>query len=157
MSSPALFESNMKLKFILFICIICLLISSGCRPAANSSANANAVSVTDSDDKTVTINDSSRIVSIGTATTETIYALGAGDKVIAVDNSSREYIPESKNLPTVGARNSLSVEGILSLKPTLVILGADSAPPQIFDQLRNAGIAVLTIFRRISRRSRKRL
>ncbi len=62
-----------------------------------------------------------------------------------MDNSSRECIPESKNLPTVGARNALNAEGILSLKPTLVILGADSAPPQIFEQLRSAGIAVLTL------------
>lgn len=137
----------MKFKFThaFFIAAICLLILSGCRPAANTSVNKNAVSVTDADGKIVAINDSSRVVSIGTATTETIYALGAGDKVIAVDNSSREYILESKNLPTVGAKNALNAEGILSLKPTLVILGADSAPPQIFDQLRNAGIAVLTL------------
>ena len=33
----------------------------------------------------------------------------------------------------------------MSLKPTLVILGADSAPPQIFEQLRAAGIAVVTL------------
>lgn len=137
----------MKFKFINALCItaICFLIFSGCRPAAVNNSNVNAISVTDADGNTVMINDSSRVVSIGTATTETIYALGAGDKIIAVDNSSHEYLPESKNLPTVGGRTALNAEGILSLKPTLVILGADSAPPQIFDQLRNAGIAVLTL------------
>lgn len=73
-----------------------------------------------------------------------LYALGAFERVIAVDNSSREYIPETKNLLTVGARNALNAKGILSLKSTLAILGAGSVPPQIFDQLRNAGIGVLT-------------
>lgn len=103
----------MKFKNIhtLFVGAICLLIFSGCRPAANTSSSKTAVSVTDADGKTVAVNDSSRIVSIGTATTETIYALGAGDKIIAVDNSSHEYLPESKNLPTVGGRTALNAGG----------------------------------------------
>ncbi|MEP7038327.1 MAG: ABC transporter substrate-binding protein, partial [Acidobacteriota bacterium] len=111
---------------------LCFLTLSGCNSVAENKNSS-------------TVKDNSRIVSVGTAITETIYALGAGDKLVGVDNSSREYIPDAKNLPTVGARNALNAEGILSLKPTLVILGADSAPPQIFDQLRNAGIAVLTL------------
>lgn len=135
----------MKPAFINALLLGLIFILSGCHLATVNTANANAVSVTDAEGKTVAVNDSSRIISIGTATTETIYALGAGERVVAVDNSSREYIPESKNLPTVGARNALNAEGILSLKPTLVILGADSAPPQIFDQLRGAGISVLTL------------
>lgn len=137
----------MKSNFInvFFIGAICLLIFTGCRPTANNSANSSAVSVTDADGKTVTIGDSSRIVAIGTATTETVYALGAGDKLVAVDNSSHEYLPETKNLPTVGSRTALNAEGILSLKPTLVIMNADAGPPQIFEQLRAAGISVLTL------------
>ena len=138
----------MKFKFThtLFFIALCLSILSGCRPPATTpNAAKNAVNVIDADGKSVVINDNSRIVSVGTATTETIYALGAGDKVIAVDNASAEYVPQTANLPKVGARNALNAEGILSLKPTLVILGADSAPPPIFDQLRNAGIAVLIL------------
>ncbi len=128
-----------------FFSLFCLLIFIGCRPATNDNANISGVSVADADGKTVSVGDSSRIVSVGTATTETIYALGAGDKLVAVDNSSHEYIPESKNLPTVGARTALNAEGILSLKPSLVIMNADSGPPQVFEQLRNAGISVLTL------------
>ena len=138
----------MKFKFTytLFFIALCLSILSGCRPPATTpNAAKNAVNVIDADGKTVVINDNSRIVSVGTATTETLYALDAGDKVIAVDNASAEYVPQTANLPKVGARNALNAEGILSLKPTLVILGADSAPPPIFDQLRNAGIAVLIL------------
>lgn len=139
----------MKIKFIaaFFLIAIGIFVSNACRSneATKQTGGKNAISVTDDAGKTVAINDNSRIVSIGTGITETVYALGAGDKVIAVDNSSAEYVPQTANLPKVGARNALNAEGILSLKPTLVILGADSAPPQIFDQLRNAGIAVLTL------------
>lgn len=135
----------MKTIFINIFLLGLVLLLSGCQQSETNVANKNGISVTDAENKTVVINDNSRIVSIGTATTETIYALGASDKLVGTDNSSREYIPESKNLPTVGGRNNLNAEGILSLKPTLVILGADSSPVQIFDQLRNAGIAVLTI------------
>ncbi len=123
---------------------VCAFLLLACQTPTNNS-NVSGTVATDAAGKDILIADSSRIVSIGTAITETIYALGAGERVVGVDNSSREYIAGAKNLPTVGARNALNAEGILSLKPTLVILGADSAPPQIFDQLRNAGIAVLTL------------
>lgn len=134
-----------KIFYAILLGTICFLILDGCRPAANNNATNSSIGVTDADGKTVTISDNSRIVAVGTAITETIYALGAGEKLIGVDNSSHEYVLESKNLPTVGARTALNAEGILSLKPTLIILGADSAPPQIFDQLRGAGISVLTL------------
>ena len=135
----------MKFIKIFLFAAVCALVLIACQQSVKNNPNKNGISVTDAENKVVEINDSSRIVSIGTAITETVYALGAEDKLVGVDNSSREYISDAKNLPTVGARNALNAEGILSLKPTLVILGADSAPPQIFDQLRNAGIAVLTL------------
>jgi iron complex transport system substrate-binding protein len=136
----------MKIKFIgtFLFGIICFLTLTACRPATDN-AGAGAINVTGADGKTVAIADNSRVVSIGTATTETIYALGAGDKLVGVDNSSAEYLPQTENLPKVGGRTALNAEGILALKPTLVILGADSAPAQIFDQLRGAGIAVLPL------------
>ena len=136
---------KIRIFFVIFLGAGCFLLLNGCRPAANDNRSNTGVTVTDADGKSVAITDPSRIVAIGTAITETVYALGAGGKVVGVDSSSREYVPESSNLPTIGARNALNAEGILSLKPTLVILGADSAPPQIFEQLRAAGIAVVTL------------
>lgn len=132
---------KLKIFYALFFGLICFLILSGCRPPANN----NSTAPSDTEGKNAAANNSSRVVSVGTATTETIYALGAGERLVGVDNSSREYLPESKNLPTVGARTVLNAEGILSLKPTLVILNADSGPPQVVEQLRNAGISVLTL------------
>lgn len=136
----------MKLKFFSAFLIVfsCLFIFESCRQPSTD-APKNGVNVTDAEGKPVTVGDASRIVSVGTAVTETIYALGAGEKLVGVDNSSAEYIPETKNLPKVGPRTTLSAEGILSLKPTLVILNADSGPPQAIEQLKNAGITVLSL------------
>ena len=136
---------KIRIFYTLLFGTICFLLLNGCHSATNENPANKGVTVTDAEGKSVVVVDASRIVSVGTAITETVYALGAGGKVVGIDNASREYVPESKELPTVGARNALNAEGILSLKPTLVILGADSAPTQIFDQLRNAGIAVVTL------------
>lgn len=136
----------MKIRFCsLYWCSLLLALFAACNSQSASNAEKSGVGVVDAAGKTVNIVDSSRVVSIGTATTETVLALGAKTKLVGVDNASHEYLPEVANLPKVGARTALNAEGIVSLKPDLVILNADSAPPQIFDQLRAANIAVLTL------------
>ena len=65
------------------------------------------------------------VVSIGGDVTEIVYALGAGDRVIAVDITSRE--PKvARDLPQVGYMRQLSAEPILSLSPKL----ANSTPTE---------------------------
>jgi len=121
-----------KLFSAFFIAFWCVFIFANCRQSSSNEAK-NGVNVTDAEGRTVVVADASRIISVGTAVTETIYAIGAGERLIGVDNSSADYIPETKNLPKVGPRTTLSAEGILSLKPTLVILNMDS------------GVTVLTL------------
>jgi iron complex transport system substrate-binding protein len=136
----------MKLKFALTfaLSLYCLLWLGGCR--SNSSQTKTAgVTVMDAASQPVTISDSSRIVSVGTAVTETVYALGAGSRLVGVDSSSGEYLQQAAGLPQVGPRTALNAEGILSLKPTLVIITSDSGPPQVMDQLKTSGITTLTL------------
>lgn len=85
-----------------------------------------------------------RIVTVGGAITETVFALGAGDDVVGVDTSS--VFPESLSaLPHVGYQRSLAAEGVLSLRPTLLLASSDAGPPEVLAQLRNAGVRVETI------------
>lgn len=121
------------------LCAVCL---SGCQQSPSANRLAGGATVTDANNQPVTVADSSRIVSIGTANTETLSALGALPRVVGVDNSSSEYIAEVKSLPTVGARTTLNAEGILSLKPTLVIASSGVGPPQAIDQLKSGGVTV---------------
>jgi iron complex transport system substrate-binding protein len=80
-----------------------------------------------------------RIVSVGGAVTESVFALGAGDQVVGVDSSS--VFPEAATkLPQIGYQRTLSAEGILALRPTLIVVSAEAGPPAVLEQLRATGI-----------------
>ena len=65
--------------------------------------------------------DVRRIISIIPATTEMLFAMGAGDRVVAVGSYDR-FPAAVERLPRVGALLDPNVERILSLRPDLVIL-----------------------------------
>jgi len=77
---------------------------------------------------------SQRIVCIGQAYNEMIYALGAQANLVGVDYSST-FPPEIKKLPTVGYHRALSAEGILSLHPTQIIDDNNIGPDNVVRQL----------------------
>ncbi|MBR0682945.1 ABC transporter substrate-binding protein [Roseomonas eburnea] len=79
-----------------------------------------------------------RIVSVGGAVTEAVFALGAGSHVVAVDLTSRFPAPV-RDLPQIGYMRALAPEGLISLHPDLLLLSADSGPPQTIEVLRAAG------------------
>jgi iron complex transport system substrate-binding protein len=82
-----------------------------------------------------------RVVCIGGALTEIVYALGAGDRLVGVDTTS-VFPSEARKLPQVGYQRQLSAEGVLAQKPDLVIASEDAGPPAVLRQLREAGIRV---------------
>ena len=108
-------------------------------------AVADLTEVTDANDKTVVITSSERIVSLNGSTTEILFALGVGDKVVGCDASSSYPKGVKEKLPSVGYQYGLNAEGILSLNPTLVIGRNDVRPPQVVQQLRMAGVTVLLL------------
>jgi iron complex transport system substrate-binding protein len=63
----------------------------------------------------------SRVISLIPATTEMLFAMGAGDRVIAVGSYDR-FPPEVDRLPRVGALLDPNVERILGMKPDLVVM-----------------------------------
>lgn len=85
--------------------------------------------------------DAQRIVALGSGVTEMIYALGEQARLVGVDTSSR-YPPAATRLPQVGYQRTLGAEGILSLKPDLVLGTTQAGPAEVLDKLRAAGVAV---------------
>ncbi|MFV0334686.1 MAG: hemin ABC transporter substrate-binding protein [Tropicimonas sp.] len=85
-----------------------------------------------------------RIVSVGGAVTEIVYALGQQDRLVARDMSS-DYPPEAGALPDIGYMRRLSPEGVLSVKPDLVIAIEGAGPPEAVEVLAGADIAMATI------------
>ena len=104
-----------------------------------------AATVTDAAGESIVITSSERIVSLNGSTTEILFALGVGENVVDCDASSTYPKNVREKLPSVGYQYRLNVEGILSLKPTLVIGRDDVKPPQVIEQLRMAGVTVLLL------------
>jgi iron complex transport system substrate-binding protein len=80
-----------------------------------------------------------RIVSLSKQYSEILFALGANQDLVAVDLSST-YPPEIKSLPTVGYHRALSAEGIISVKPTLVLHDNNVGPEHVMRQLEDLKI-----------------
>lgn len=85
-----------------------------------------------------------RVVTIGGALTEIVYALEAQE--ILVGNDTTSYYPSAaERLPKVGYQRALSAEGIVSLYPDLVILTEEAGPPAVLAQLQAANIPILSL------------
>lgn len=69
-----------------------------------------------------------RIVSLSPHITELLFAAGAGPQVVGVDDSS-DYPASVAGIARVGEPAALDVEGLLRLKPTLIVLWASGTPP----------------------------
>ena len=82
-----------------------------------------------------------RIVTLGGAVTETVFALGLGDAVVAVDQSS-VYPDAAQAKPRAGYYRALSAEPILALRPDLLLLDEDAGPPEALAQIQAAGVRV---------------
>lgn len=80
-----------------------------------------------------------RLVVMGGTLTEIVYALGAGEQVVGVDQSSL-HPPQARQLPQVGYYRQFSVEGVAALKPDRVIAAAESGPPPALDRLKALGM-----------------
>jgi iron complex transport system substrate-binding protein len=66
-----------------------------------------------------------RIISLAPSVTETIYALGAQDRLVA-DSDVCNYPPAAQKLPKIGGPFTPNLEVIVSLKPDLVVAAANS-------------------------------
>jgi iron complex transport system substrate-binding protein len=80
-----------------------------------------------------------RLVTLGGAVTETVFALGAGAEVVGVDASS-SYPAEATSRAQVGYYRQISAEGVLALGPTDVLAPPDTGPAAAVSQLRAAGV-----------------
>lgn len=80
-----------------------------------------------------------RIISIGGALTELIYALGAQEQLVGVDSTSL-YPAAATKLPNVGYARTLAAEGLLSLAPTLIVATEEAGPPPVLRQLEAARV-----------------
>jgi iron complex transport system substrate-binding protein len=99
------------------------------------------VTVTDDLGHRVTVErEPRRIVSLAPNVTETLFALGLGERVVGVSEAC-DYPPAAVKKPRVGGFARPSVERVLSVKPDLVIASRGN-PPDVLRQIERIGVPV---------------
>jgi iron complex transport system substrate-binding protein len=82
-----------------------------------------------------------RIISVGGALTEIVYALEAQSCLVGVDSTS-SFPQQAQLLPQVGYARRLSAEGVLALSPTSVLVTEEAGPPEVLRQISAVGVPV---------------
>ena len=82
-----------------------------------------------------------RWVSAGGALSEWVTALGGESKLVGVDTTT-QHPASLKALPSIGYQRQLSAEGILSLRPQILVGTEEMGPPPVLAQIRSAGVQV---------------
>jgi iron complex transport system substrate-binding protein len=80
-----------------------------------------------------------RVVSLGPATTEALFAIGAGDRVVGRSKYC-DFPPEALRVPSVGGQEP-DVEAILELRPDLVVGPSGQWSTHLSERLAAHGIA----------------
>jgi cobalamin transport system substrate-binding protein len=113
--------------------------------ASGATAQANyPVSVTDDAGAQTTFNaPPRRIVSLNPGHTETVFALGAGDRLVAVDTFSNYPVEAQQIQPRLSTYPTLSVETVIVLKPDLVLALVEK--DDVVAQIRGQGVPVLKL------------
>lgn len=125
-------------RFGIFVVLLSLLVGAvaGCQPQFQPGT------YTDDADRTVSINEiPERIVSHVPSITETLFALGLGEKVVGVSDYGN-YPEDAKSKPSVGNYFDPSIENIVALDPDLVLTDGHS---ENIKQLDSLGITYLVI------------
>ena len=112
---------------------------------ASSSLQAASVIVHDARGRDVAISDPARIVSIGGAITEILYALGDDNRIAGIDTTSVYPSSALGSKPNVGYMRQLSAEGVIGLNPTLVLAMQGSGPKEVMDLLDAAKIPLVLV------------
>jgi iron complex transport system substrate-binding protein len=125
---------------LVFCCLAASLAVAGC---AGGGPPAEAA-VRDDFGTEVASGAARRIISLNPATTEMLFAIGAGSRVIG--RTTWDSYPDSARLvPDMGPGLRPNLEVVIGAKPDLVILYASADNRSAADRLRSLGIATLAV------------
>ena len=120
------------------VLVLCLL------AAASLPCSASRV-VTDETGRTVTVPDHPhRIICLVPSITDTVFALGAADDVVAVSDYVK-YPSEAMKKPSVGSISNPSIETILALHPDLILGMPHQNQQAVFDQFEHLAIPIYLV------------
>jgi iron complex transport system substrate-binding protein len=128
--------------------------ATGTPPASVAPSDAAAFPLTLTDDEGTAVEiaeEPDTIVSLTPAATETLFALGVGDRIVGKGSDFFLYPPAASAIPDVqsfdGTELKVDVEQILALEPDVVIAGGNfGTPPADIERLRSLDIPVVVVY-----------
>jgi iron complex transport system substrate-binding protein len=125
--------------------------SSAPPPSATPSptpAPSFPLTLTDDEGTTLTVPKApARIVSLTPAATETLFALGLGERIVARSEDPTPYPQQAASIPVVARFDGVDVEKVVALEPDLVIAGGNFfTPADAIAKLRAVKIPVLVVY-----------
>ncbi|MFJ5778731.1 hemin ABC transporter substrate-binding protein [Streptomyces sp. NPDC093094] len=112
-------------------------------PLGGTPAPRLPVTVVSADGRKVTVGAADRIVPLSGGLSEIVFGLGLGGRVVARDVSAT--FDQARALPLVTRAHDVSAEGVLSLRPDLVLAEETTGPAEAVRQIRDAGVPVLVV------------
>ncbi|MFD7224151.1 hemin ABC transporter substrate-binding protein [Streptomyces sp. NPDC059892] len=112
-------------------------------PLAGTPTPRLPVTVNSADGRKVTVASADRIVPLTGSLSEIVFTLGLGERVVARDITAT--FEQAAKLPVVTRAHDVSAEGVLSLRPTLVLADTTTGPAEAIAQIRDAGIPLVVV------------
>ncbi|MCK4274305.1 MAG: ABC transporter substrate-binding protein [Dehalococcoidales bacterium] len=129
------------------ICLVAFLFSSLLASCTTTSEDLpmTPVLIIDQLGRTVTLETTNpqRIVSLAPSHTETLYALGLGDRLVAVTDYCN-YPPEAEEKPSIGGFSTPNIEEVVAMDPDL-ILATNIHEAEVIPQLEAKGFTVVAV------------
>lgn len=123
-----------RLKYLLAGTLICM--------SVGLCAEATGISVLDDTGQTLRLAvPAKRIVSLAPHVTETLFAIGAGERIVGTVDYS-DYPAEAKKIPRVGGYSRIDLEAVAALKPDLVIAWESGNSSAHVAKLRALGLPI---------------
>src|SRR2546426_115914 len=128
----------MRIRFLTLLAVLVFAfaacggaVSVAPSPSPSASAAPYPLTVTDDRGKALTLKATpTRIVSFAPSATEIVFALGAGDRIVATDDFS-DFPAEARTLPKLGGTRT-SPEKIVALTPDLILaISSGNLPAQL--------------------------
>src|SRR5690349_7699264 len=131
-----------KLKVLIFTSLILVgILFGGCSTESPKIVKSARVVQDDLGRSVKLPADVTRVVSLAPSLTESIYAVGAGDKLVGV-TSYCNYPEAAKSVEKVGDTQTPNIERIVALKPDVVLVSTASQLEAFMRTLDQQGIAV---------------